>query len=216
MMGGPDAVFVAPRRPFTPPLLRGNGMPPDHITAPVVYKEIHGHPGYRVGSDGSIWSRIRRGARRGGTFSVTWTRIKGCAGNRGHLTVRLTPSVYHYVHRLVLEAFVGPCPPGMECCHDPDPDPANNRLENLRWDTKKGNSADMDRLGRRYLPNCNGERHVKTKLSESDVLEIRRLSALKVSRSVIAEQFGIRARYVTYIARRKAWAHLPAAREERA
>ena len=35
------------------------------------------------------------------------------------------------VHRLVLEAFVGPNPPGLECCHN-NGDPSDNRVENLR------------------------------------------------------------------------------------
>lgn len=46
------------------------------------------------------------------------------------------------VHRLVLAAFVGPCPPGMEGCHD-DGDPSNNQLTNLRWDTHSANIADQ-------------------------------------------------------------------------
>jgi hypothetical protein len=45
------------------------------------------------------------------------------------------------VHRLVLETFVGPCPDGMECCHN-NGDPADNRLENLRWDTLSSNAYD--------------------------------------------------------------------------
>lgn len=48
---------------------------------------------------------------------------------------------YAKVHRLVLEAFVGPCPDGMEACHGNDV-PGDNRLENLRWDTKRANHAD--------------------------------------------------------------------------
>lgn len=46
------------------------------------------------------------------------------------------------VHRLVLEAFVGPCPDGMEGCHN-NGDPANNRVENLRWDTHANNMHDV-------------------------------------------------------------------------
>ena len=42
------------------------------------------------------------------------------------------------LHRLVLLAFVGPCPEGMEGCHD-NGDPGDNRLSNLRWDTKSAN-----------------------------------------------------------------------------
>lgn len=52
------------------------------------------------------------------------------------------------VHRLVLEAFVSPCPPGMEACHFPDPDKGNNALSNLRWDTRSANYADRVRHGR--------------------------------------------------------------------
>ena len=56
------------------------------------------------------------------------------------------------VHHLVLEAFVGPCPPGMECCHN-NGDPSDNRVENLRWDTKKSNMQDIKRHGRNYWLN---------------------------------------------------------------
>ncbi|WP_248099523.1 HNH endonuclease signature motif containing protein [Corynebacterium kefirresidentii] len=46
------------------------------------------------------------------------------------------------VHRLVMAAFVGPCPDGMEVCHN-DGNPANNYVGNLRYDTHQANYADM-------------------------------------------------------------------------
>lgn len=49
--------------------------------------------------------------------------------------------VHERVHRLVLEAFIGPCPDGMVGCHT-DGDPLNNRLDNLRWDTPSNNNRD--------------------------------------------------------------------------
>ena len=54
------------------------------------------------------------------------------------------------VHRLVLEAFVGPCPAGLECRHL-DTDPLNNRLENLVWGTREENHADRLVMGRTAL-----------------------------------------------------------------
>jgi hypothetical protein len=45
------------------------------------------------------------------------------------------------VHRLLLLAFVGPCPDGMEACHGNDI-PDDNRLANLRWDTHASNMDD--------------------------------------------------------------------------
>lgn len=50
------------------------------------------------------------------------------------------------VHRMVLEAFVGPCPEGMEGCHYND-DKSDNRLVNLRWDTHSANMHDRTRNG---------------------------------------------------------------------
>lgn len=44
----------------------------------------------------------------------------------------------HRVHRLVLTAFVGPCPDGMECLHG-EGGALDNRLTNLRWGTKSEN-----------------------------------------------------------------------------
>lgn len=53
------------------------------------------------------------------------------------------------VHTLVLEAFVGPRPKGMECCHWDD-DGSNAHLTNLRWDTRRANMADALRNGRHH------------------------------------------------------------------
>lgn len=52
----------------------------------------------------------------------------------------------YYTYRLVLKAFVGPCPPGMEALHWDD-DLNNNSLENLRWGTRTDNMRDMSRNG---------------------------------------------------------------------
>lgn len=50
------------------------------------------------------------------------------------------------VHRLVLLAFVGPCPLGYEGCHN-DGKAWNNHISNLRWDTHKSNQADRRKHG---------------------------------------------------------------------
>jgi len=91
----------------------------------------------------------------------------------GRLRIRLMKygkSKMEFVHRLVLLAFVGPCPEGMEACHDPDPDPSNCRLNNLRWDTHIANKVDQMRHGR----GTSGERHGMAKLTTVQVEVIRR------------------------------------------
>ena len=113
------------------------------------YKDIPGEPGYRVGSDGSVWSA--RNGRWG--LRDTWKqlkpgRMKSPAPHYARYIVVLGQGKSHYVHRLVLEAFVGPPLPGQETCHL-DSDASNNHLNNLRWDTRAGNMRDMANHGRR-------------------------------------------------------------------
>ncbi len=50
------------------------------------------------------------------------------------------------VHRLVLMAFIGKCPDGMEACHN-NGIKTNNKIENLRWDTHENNNKDRKRHG---------------------------------------------------------------------
>lgn len=57
----------------------------------------------------------------------------------------------------MLTAFVGPCPDGMEGCHN-DGDPHNNRLDNLRWDTRANNARDAIRHGTHPWLKKNGGR----------------------------------------------------------
>lgn len=64
----------------------------------------------------------------------------------GHQFVMLGRGNGFLVHVLVLNAFVGPCPPGLECCHG-DGKPARNEVDNLRWDTRLANVRDMIRHG---------------------------------------------------------------------
>jgi hypothetical protein len=106
------------------------------------FRPIPGFPNYLVGSNGTLWSR--RG--RGGGIARNWKRLKGNVSAYGYRRFCLThesgvQKVCH-LHRLVLQAFVGPCPEGMEACHAPDPNKLNCRIENLRWATRAENLAD--------------------------------------------------------------------------
>jgi hypothetical protein len=63
----------------------------------------------------------------------------------------------HRVHSLMLEAFVGPRPPGLLGLHDDD-NPDNNTLPNLRWGTCSQNNLDMVANGNH---NCARKTHCK-------------------------------------------------------
>jgi NUMOD4 motif len=108
------------------------------------------------------------------------------------------------VHILVLEAFVGPCPPGQEARHGPGgkSDPS---LANLRgWGTRKENFADRieDGQGNR------GERHGLAKLTTAVVLEIRARVAAGERQADVARDLGVGPGNVWVIIHRKNWQHI--------
>lgn len=64
---------------------------------------------------------------------------------------------HHKIHRLVAEAFHGPCPVNQECRHL-DGNPLNNVSSNLKWGTKKENAQDRMAHGTDALCGGNKER----------------------------------------------------------
>lgn len=114
-------------------------------------------PGYGGHYSVSNLGRVRSESRtimdkNGNHRRVAETILKPIKIWCGHLYVNLYENrkpKKHYVHRLVLEAFVGDAPPGMHACHWND-DPEDNRLENLRWGTPTENRLDSVRNGGHY------------------------------------------------------------------
>lgn len=126
----------------------------------------------------------------------------------GHINVRLCNGGVHvwaWVHRLVLDAFVGPAPAGMVGAHN-NGVPNDNRPENLRWDTHSGNDADKIIHGTM----TNGHRNGNSKLTELDVILIHHQnSAGRLGRD-IASDLGVTPANVSSILRRKTWKHIEA------
>lgn len=101
------------------------------------------------------------------------------------------------VAHLVLEAFVGECPAGLQGCHN-DGIRVNNRLENLRWDTPLGNEADKLKHGTRVY----GERQGRARLTRQQIQEIRssRLPGIEIDKA-----YEISPSHVSNIRNRKTW-----------
>ena len=103
---------------------------------------------YEVSDIGRVRSTPRIIERRDGKpLTIRGRILKSWTKRSGHIEVNLGSNNPRRVHRLVLEAFVGPNPAGMMGCHN-DGNPGNNRLDNLRWDTGSENSLDTVRHGR--------------------------------------------------------------------
>lgn len=108
------------------------------------------------------------------------------------------------VHRLVLEAFVGPCPKGSVTNHI-NGVRMDNRLENLEWCTQRANIRHkFDVLG------CcaKGEKNNSSILTESDVHAIRERLRLGHSKGHIAKDYGLTWGAIHAIAVRRNWSHI--------
>lgn len=162
-------------------------------------RPIPGHPGYAATSDGRIIS-YRSGKRR--------ELRPSCDARYGHRPIELGAGNRGYVHRLMLETFVGPCPPGMECRHL-DGNPANNHIENLRWGTRKENIHDAMKHGTHYCKKQNGELSRFAKLKELDVRWIRYLRKAGIHVKDLAEVYGVSKGCIWDIVSRRTWYHIP-------
>ena len=166
----------------------------------VEFREVPGYPGYAVGDDGSIWGmRSRHGP-------LPWRKLSPHKKRGGYRRIYLYRDAKRSIPRLsclILEAFVGPRPPGMQCCHN-DGNTSNDRLSNLRWGTPKDNAGDRRQHGRDTV----GEKNGQSRLTEKQVREIRSLYGDGIAINEIARRFAIKHETARMIIRRIRWKHI--------
>ncbi len=109
------------------------------------------------------------------------------------------------IHRLVLEAFIGPCPVNYEGCHN-DGNSLNNKLENLRWGTRESNFEDQKIHG--SLIAVRGSDHGQAKLTEEKVKELKCKYLLGMKQVELAEYYGVSDATVSDILSRRIWKHV--------
>ncbi len=107
------------------------------------------------------------------------------------------------VHRLVLEAFRGPCPAEHESLHR-DGDRANNHLDNLLWGTSTENERDKARHG----TVARGERNGQAVLSTEQIHEVVRRCGAGESQRAVASAYGVSQSQVSRIVTGQRWGHL--------
>jgi hypothetical protein len=141
--------------------------------SPVHYREVAGSNGlYRCGTDGSFYTRLPIKGGRNKKLLRRWRRVKPfMLGKYYGVSCRLPGSTKNknsLLHRIILETFKGPCPPGMECCHR-NGNKLDLQITNLEWETHTRNMKDCIRHGTSNI----GERNPLAKLTWEDVDDIR-------------------------------------------
>lgn len=158
----------------------------------IEYRTLEQYPGYRIGNDGSVWSCLKDvdGARIAGRrYELTseWKQLKPeilKRGNRARYALTHESGLRDRIFgaRLVLLAFVGPCPDGMEACHE-NGDCTNDALYNVRWDTPESNKEDLIKHG----VVIGGQ----SKLTEQDKLDIIEMRSCGESVADLASDFDV-------------------------
>jgi HNH endonuclease/NUMOD4 motif len=123
----------------TTPEMAANAAAPAAAPAFERWRPVRGYRFYEVSDRGRVVTRR-------GRVRFLAQRMRGQPNRRYPAVDLYRDGVRHTrsVHSLVLEAFVGPRPPGTEICHWND-DPTDNTLANLRYDTKSANEQDKTR-----------------------------------------------------------------------
>lgn len=163
------------------------------------WKPIYGWP-YDVSDTGRVRrAEGGRGAREGRILAIEhngkgYSRVKLCDG--GH-------EQYYFVHVLVAEAFIGPCPPGCEVSHKNNVRD-DNRVDNLEYLTH----AENIRKARDDRNMTRGESHPKAVLDSDTVRRIRAMAATGQSGGSIARELGLQSGTVRAVITGKSWGHV--------
>ena len=164
-------------------------------------REIPDYNGYWAGENGSIWSEKIKGSRSpddkadelrrmtpwADKFGRLYVKLRGISGKRKNVAVA----------HCVLFAFIGPKPANQECCHEND-NREDNRLVNLRWDTRAANQVDRIKNGR-----C-----ATAKITEQIARQIKQLHRDGHGLAAIRELLDIPGQIVQQTINGRSWAHV--------
>jgi len=167
------------------------------------WRVIKDFPDYAVSNLG----RVKR-VNDNGNNRFAGSIIKARKNKRGYLYLTLycgDKKKSLKVHRLVLEAFVGPCPTGAEGNHE-DNNSVNNQSTNLTWKNHSENMLNSFRSGSKE--SLKGSKHGGAKLTEQNVLKIRELLSSGKLQKEIAEQFNVHVNTIGRIKNKLNWGHV--------
>lgn len=152
----------------------------------IEWATVPGAQRYQVSDDGQI-------------IGPSGKVLKPMVSDSGHLYIFINKR-RRYVHRLILEAFIGKCPPGRECRHL-DGNPKNNKIDNLTWGTRQENVNDRWIHGTMPVPH----ESIFTKLKPSDIPEIIKLHNSGLSSRKISFKFNTSHTTIQKIIRGERW-----------
>jgi transposase len=165
---------------------------------------IKEYPDYSITRDGKIY---RMTFRNRNSYKETEPRLLKNKLDKAHgyVLVQLCKNGEihtEFLHKLLLETFIGKCPEGKESSHI-NGIRSDNRIENLCWETRKENHARKHQHGTAQF----GEKNPFVKLSEADVKEIWEMLSNGKKQRDIANKFNVHESTISAIKHRKSWTY---------
>jgi hypothetical protein len=114
---------------------------------------------------------------------------------------------YVLAHRFAWILAKGAIPKNLCVLHSCD-NPKCVNQNHLFLGTVRDNNLDKTAKGRAYCGDHKGEKSSTAKLTTSDVLKIRAMSAQRIHPKDIARQFGVERSTIYHIIARRSWSHI--------
>lgn len=151
-----------------------------------------------------FWSKVKKSSDPNGCWLWTGAIVTG----RGYGQFESPyAGASRYAHRVAWEITHGPIPNGLAVCHNcPGGDnPRCVRPDHMFLGTSRQNTHDARQKG--MLPR--GEQNGSAKLTEADVVEIRRrYAAGEMNQPQLARHYGVAKSQIWNVIARKTWRHI--------
>lgn len=180
------------------------------MTDKEIWKDILGYEDfYQISSLGRIRSK-QRAFKREKYIHIYKSKILYLVKQKNHdyLTIRLNNSILtkgYLVHRLVAIAFI-PNPEKKKEVNHIDGNKRNNNMSNLEWCTAKENIRHSFKMG--LHKSRIGSLNKNAKLSEIDVVNIKKMINSGIKNSKISGLFPVSAAAISNIKTGRIWSHI--------
>jgi hypothetical protein len=165
-----------------------------------IWKDIEGYEGlYQVSNLGNV-------KRLAGKWVKKERLIKFKIDRYGYPSYSLSKNKVlksKTAHRLVAKAFV-PNLLNKPAVNHINGIKTDNKVENLEWCTNKENTAHSIEIG---LQDQKGVKHHKCKLTEEQVLEIRKI-AYSETRTALSKKYSVSRAHILRLIKNEGWEHI--------
>lgn len=169
-----------------------------------IWKNIRGYSGvYQVSNLG----RVRRNKKL--KYGIPIRILKPIADHTNHCKVSLykNKKMYiRYIHRLVMQEFIGPPTKRQYSVNHIDCNPKNNKLVNLEYCSHQENT---NHAIKNNLIKMKGKNHPRTHLKDKDIIEIRKYYKNKImNQKKLAKKYSVCQSTINHIISRLNWSHI--------